>query len=156
MLYEIFTGTQAFQAENAVAVALKQMRESPAPPHEVDPTIPVGIERAILKCIEKDPAKRFQSIAELEAALRLPATSPGHGCATPRANGAAGVSTGDAAALPAAQNPAAVRAQKARTERRGSSAWVWCLVGAAAVLLLLSALRGLAITRAVKQLQPPC
>ncbi len=29
ILYEVFTGTQAFQADNAVAVALKQMRESP-------------------------------------------------------------------------------------------------------------------------------
>jgi serine/threonine protein kinase len=69
ILYEIFTGTQAFQAENAVAVALKQMRESPVPPHEIEPLIPVQIERAILKCLEKDPPKRFQSILELERAL---------------------------------------------------------------------------------------
>jgi serine/threonine protein kinase len=69
ILYEIFTGAQAFQAENAVAVALKQMRESPVPPHEIEPLIPVQIERAILKCLEKDPPKRFQSIAELERAL---------------------------------------------------------------------------------------
>jgi serine/threonine protein kinase len=69
ILYEIFTGAQAFQAENAVAVALKQMRESPVPPHEIEPMIPVQIERAILKCLEKDPPKRFQSIAELERAL---------------------------------------------------------------------------------------
>ena len=72
ILYEIFTGAQAFQAENAVAVALKQMRESPIPPHEIEPMIPVPIERAILKCLEKDPGKRFQSIPELEAALRSP------------------------------------------------------------------------------------
>jgi serine/threonine protein kinase len=72
ILYELFTGAQAFQAENAVAVALKQMRESPIPPHEIEPMIPVGIERAILKCLEKEPAKRFQSIPELEAALRSP------------------------------------------------------------------------------------
>ncbi len=72
ILYEIFTGAQAFQAENAVAVALKQMRESPIPPHEIEPMVPVPIERAILKCLEKDPAKRFQSIPELEAALRSP------------------------------------------------------------------------------------
>ena len=39
IMYEVFTGAQAFRAENAVAVALKQMREAPAPPHEVDPTI---------------------------------------------------------------------------------------------------------------------
>jgi hypothetical protein len=67
MLYEMFTGTPAFQADNPVAVALKQMREEPTPPHDIDPSIPAWIERAILKCIEKDPAKRFQSIAELEA-----------------------------------------------------------------------------------------
>ena len=72
IMYEIFTGTQTFQAENAVAVALKQMRESPIPPHEIEPTVPVQMERAILKCLEKEPAKRFQSIAELESALRVP------------------------------------------------------------------------------------
>src|ERR1700727_2558720 len=58
ILYELFTGAQAFQAENAVAVALKQMRESPIPPHEIEPMIPVAIERAILKCLEKEPVKR--------------------------------------------------------------------------------------------------
>jgi serine/threonine protein kinase len=73
ILYEVFTGKPAFQAENAVAVALKQMRESPVPPHEIDPTIPVSIERAILKCLEKEPPKRFQSVAELKDVLRVPA-----------------------------------------------------------------------------------
>ncbi|MGB9070979.1 MAG: serine/threonine-protein kinase [Candidatus Acidiferrales bacterium] len=72
IMYELFTGAQAFQAENAVAVALKQMRESPIPPHEIEPMIPVAIERAILKSLEKEAVKRFQSIPELEAALRSP------------------------------------------------------------------------------------
>lgn len=66
ILYEVFTGTQAFTADNAVAVAMKQLHESPAPPHEVESGIPVPIERAILKCLEKGPEKRFQSIAEME------------------------------------------------------------------------------------------
>ena len=43
ILYEVFTGTPAFQADNAVAVALKQMREAATPPHEIEPTIPVPI-----------------------------------------------------------------------------------------------------------------
>ena len=80
MLYEMFTGTPAFQADTPVAVALKQLRETPPAPHEVEPTIPVPIERAILKCLEKEPAKRFQSVAELEKALSTPGvtgTSPG-------------------------------------------------------------------------------
>jgi serine/threonine protein kinase len=73
ILYEVFTGKPAFHAENAVAVALKQMRESPAPPHEIEPAIPVFIERAILKCLEKDPSKRFQSVKELKEILASPA-----------------------------------------------------------------------------------
>jgi len=72
MLYEIFTGAQAFRADNAVAVALKQMRETPALPSSIEPTIAAPVERAILKCLEKDPAKRYQSMAELESALRSP------------------------------------------------------------------------------------
>jgi serine/threonine protein kinase len=80
MLYEMFTGAQTFQADTPVAAALKQIREMPPLPHEIDPTIPVPIERAILKCLEKEPAKRFQSVAELEKALTAPSatgTSPG-------------------------------------------------------------------------------
>jgi serine/threonine protein kinase len=76
ILYEIFTGTPAFQAENAVAIALKQMRESPAPPHEVEPTISAAVERAVLKCIEKEPSKRFQSVADLKNALKGSASAP--------------------------------------------------------------------------------
>ena len=76
ILYEMFTGAPAFRADNAVAVALKQMRESPVPPHEIDPQIPVPIERAILKCLEKEPSKRFQSVAELESALRPQGAAP--------------------------------------------------------------------------------
>jgi serine/threonine protein kinase len=75
MLYEMFTGTPAFSADTPVAVALKQLRETPPAPHEIEPTIPVGIERAILKCLEKEPAKRFQSVAELEQVLSGPGTT---------------------------------------------------------------------------------
>ncbi len=70
ILYEMFTGAPAFTADNSIAVALKQMREEPPPPHEIEPAIPAGTERAILKCLEKDPAKRFQSIVDLESNLR--------------------------------------------------------------------------------------
>jgi serine/threonine protein kinase len=71
ILYEVFTGAQAFQADNSVAVALKQMRESPAPPREIEPAIPLPLERVILKCLEKEPTRRYQSIPELEKDLRF-------------------------------------------------------------------------------------
>src|SRR5580698_5001018 len=72
MLYEMFAGKPAFSAENAIAVALKQMREDPAPPRTIDPSISVSLERIILRCLAKEPAKRFQTVADLESALQTP------------------------------------------------------------------------------------
>ena len=70
MLYEMFTGSQVFHAENAVAVALKHINEAPKPPREIESSISPSLERTILKCLEKNPDQRFQSIAELESDLR--------------------------------------------------------------------------------------
>jgi hypothetical protein len=70
MLYEMFTGKPAFRAENAIAVALKQMREEPPRPSEIEPSIPLPVEGAILKCLEKSPEKRFQNVGALESALQ--------------------------------------------------------------------------------------
>jgi serine/threonine protein kinase len=69
ILYEMFTGSTAFTGDTPVAVALKQVNETPPAPRELEPTLPPHVEKAILKCLEKDPAKRFQSVNELEAAL---------------------------------------------------------------------------------------
>ncbi len=70
ILYELFTGTPAFHGESPVEVALKQVREMPARPRELEPTLPLELENIILHAIEKDPALRFQSVSELHAALR--------------------------------------------------------------------------------------
>ncbi|MGH9574048.1 MAG: serine/threonine protein kinase [Candidatus Acidiferrales bacterium] len=96
ILYEVFTGTQAFTADNAVAVAMKQLHESPAPPREIEPGIPVPIERAILKCLEKEPQSRFQSVARMENIFSSSAVS-----AAPLAGSSttAGRATQDAIAL---------------------------------------------------------
>jgi hypothetical protein len=75
MIYEMFTGQPAFGAENAIAVALKQMREAPPRPSQIEPSVSLAVERAILKCLEKSPEKRFQSVAALESALQAYAQS---------------------------------------------------------------------------------
>ena len=69
VLYEMFTGVPAFSGDTPLSVALKHIRETPPPPSQHDPTVPAPVERVILRCLEKDPAKRFQSVDELEAAL---------------------------------------------------------------------------------------
>jgi predicted Zn-dependent peptidase len=69
ILYEMFTGEAAFKGDTAVTVALKQVRERPTLPTALAPSLPKYIESAIMKCVEKDPAARFQSVDEVIQAL---------------------------------------------------------------------------------------
>jgi serine/threonine protein kinase len=69
VFYEMFAGRAAFQADTPVSFALKQIHETPPPPRSVEPYLPLFLDSAIQKCLEKDPAKRFQSAEELSAAL---------------------------------------------------------------------------------------
>jgi hypothetical protein len=149
MLYEMFTGTPAFTADNSIAVALKQMREDPPPPHEIEPNIPVATERAILKCLEKDPAKRFQSIAELESNLRssAPAMPPARPLGAATTTSPNRISTGlpRAAAAVAIPQPAA----------RRTSPFVWVLLGALLVVGALGGLHWLGVVQAANRIPPP-
>ncbi|HTZ75154.1 MAG TPA: serine/threonine-protein kinase [Candidatus Aquilonibacter sp.] len=138
ILYEVFTGAPAFTAENAVAVAMKQLRESPVPPHEIDPGMPVPIERAILKALEKEPEKRFQSIAEMEKVFVPPAAS---GAVFVGGSTTAGHSTQEALAMQTVATPAARQAHLAAQAKPKSSRakWIVPLVLVAFFVLLAAA-----------------
>jgi serine/threonine protein kinase len=69
ILYEMFTGRRAFEAETSVALITKHIHETPSPPTSLEPDLPQRIEAAILCCLEKEPKKRFGSVRELESAL---------------------------------------------------------------------------------------
>ena len=69
LLYEMVTGVAAFSGDTAVAIALKQIREYPKRPREIVPQLSGAVDRVIMKCLQKDPAKRFQSVDSLEIAL---------------------------------------------------------------------------------------
>src|SRR5262249_16605916 len=66
ILFEMFTGAAAFTGDTPMAVALKQIQDVPANPRSIQDTIPDHVAKAILRCLEKDPAKRFQSVGELQ------------------------------------------------------------------------------------------
>jgi eukaryotic-like serine/threonine-protein kinase len=65
VLYEVFTGKRPFEAENPVKIILKHLNEAPAPPSTHWREIPAALERLILRCLEKDPARRFASANDL-------------------------------------------------------------------------------------------
>lgn len=155
ILYEMFTGAQACQAETPVAAAMKQIRETPPLPHEVDPTIPVGIEKTILKCLEKEPAKRYQSVAELEKALSTPGimgTSPGF--PAPAAPSTTTPLTTPQTASPA-QRPVMRPAVSAQPRARRVSPLLWILFGALLVIAGLAGARWAKIAQTAKLIQAP-
>jgi serine/threonine protein kinase len=69
MLYEMFTGEVPFDADSAMDVAMMHMSEPPPPPREVNPDLTPELEGVLLKALEKEPADRYQSGAELIEAL---------------------------------------------------------------------------------------
>jgi parallel beta-helix repeat protein len=68
VFYELVTGSVPFGGESIVEVGNAILREQPIPPSEFNSDAAV-VEKIILKCLEKDPAKRYQSSAELLDAL---------------------------------------------------------------------------------------
>jgi eukaryotic-like serine/threonine-protein kinase len=65
ILYECLTGRRAFAAPTPVAVAIKQVQERPTALHSIRADVPRVLEAAVMRCLEKEPARRFASIAEL-------------------------------------------------------------------------------------------
>jgi serine/threonine protein kinase len=67
VMYQSISGSLPFKGVNAIATLFMHVKDSPAPFSALknDLAIPIQLERIILKAIEKDPANRYQSIAEL-------------------------------------------------------------------------------------------
>ena len=64
-MYEMATGKLPFVADSPVSVAIMQVKNTPRPPRELNPTIPVGLEQVILGAMEKNPDNRFQSASQM-------------------------------------------------------------------------------------------
>jgi len=76
MLYEALTGARPFQATSLFELLRKHVQESPPPPRAMRPDLPPAVDAIVMRALEKDPARRFQSAAEFRAALDSIAGSP--------------------------------------------------------------------------------
>jgi serine/threonine-protein kinase len=70
VLYEMVTGTLPFQADTAVTIALKHLQEEVVPPKNVNSKIPDSLNQLILKAMEKEPVKRYQTAKEMISDLQ--------------------------------------------------------------------------------------
>jgi len=77
VMFELATGQLPFHGETPIAIAMKHMSHTPPAPRSISPGVPAWFERIVLRCLEKDPSKRFGSAAELALELRLPREAKG-------------------------------------------------------------------------------
>lgn len=69
VLFELVTGTCAFDAPTLVQLGAAILERAPTPLRALVPEAPAELEAAILKCLEKDPSQRLQNVAELALAI---------------------------------------------------------------------------------------
>ena len=69
MLYEMATGVRPFAGDSPVSLLAKTIDEEPAPPSARVPSIPPDLEKTILRCLRKEPDRRYQTMADLKVAL---------------------------------------------------------------------------------------
>jgi serine/threonine-protein kinase len=117
VLYELYTGRKTFEGASLQELKRKHSKEAPISPSTVSPGFDPVVERVILRCLEKDPARRPASVPQVAAAL------PG----------------GDplAAALAAGETPSPEMVAAAGEEGALASGRAWALLGAASVTVLI-------------------
>jgi eukaryotic-like serine/threonine-protein kinase len=136
ILYEALTGDVPFEGDSAVAVALKQVSQTPQRPSALNPEVSPALDAVVMRALAKEPEQRFADaeafLAALDAAERDPASPPPGSTAT-------------FAPLPPAEAPAAAAdggppPPEREGEEEGRHPWRWVLgaviVGLIAGLIL--------------------
>ena len=70
MLYEMVTGVRAFAGTSTADTLSAVIRAQPKPPSTIVRDLPSDLEKVILRCLRKDPQRRFQHIADVKVALQ--------------------------------------------------------------------------------------
>jgi eukaryotic-like serine/threonine-protein kinase len=69
VLYELLTGRVPFDAHTATAIAIAHVERAPRPPSAHVPELDEDVDSIVLRCLDKDPARRFDDGRTLAAAL---------------------------------------------------------------------------------------
>ena len=69
VLYEMVTGIKAFDGTSRLSILSAVLRAEPREIRDISPSVPLSYARIVGRCLEKDPAQRFQRTVELHNAL---------------------------------------------------------------------------------------
>src|SRR6202041_3763590 len=70
LLYEMVTGRRAFEGDSRLSTLSAVLREEPKPAGQIVESLPRELERIIVRCLRKNPERRFQTMADLKVALQ--------------------------------------------------------------------------------------
>ena len=70
VLYEMVTGKRPFTGDTPLSVAVRRLTNAPRPPREIVPSLDPAWDTAIIRCLERNPADRYQRATEVVHALR--------------------------------------------------------------------------------------
>ncbi|HVY79261.1 MAG TPA: Stk1 family PASTA domain-containing Ser/Thr kinase [Solirubrobacterales bacterium] len=138
MLYEALTRRVPFEADSAVAVAMKQVSQPPQRPSSINPQVSPALDAVVMRALEKEPGQRFQSADAFIAAIDAALKDPGGGVE----NTAAFAPLPPVVATP--EEPVAEGTTAEEEERRKRRRRIWTLV---AIAVLIGLLAGFALTR---------
>ncbi len=71
VLYELATGNLPFASDDISALMLQHVKQQPPPLRSFNPDLPIALENVIMKALEKNPARRFQTADALSRALAV-------------------------------------------------------------------------------------
>src|SRR5712664_1563638 len=83
VLYEMLTGQRAFQGKSQLSVASAILEKEPAPISTIQPLTPPALDRAIRRCLAKDPEDRWQTARDLLLELKWIAEDDSQAALTP-------------------------------------------------------------------------
>jgi tetratricopeptide (TPR) repeat protein/predicted Ser/Thr protein kinase len=83
IFYELLTGNSPYKADTAMATLWKRTHEAARPPIELEPGIPRAISDMVVKCLETDLGRRYQSVAEFARDLEAWEAGTSISAATP-------------------------------------------------------------------------
>ncbi|MEX2212432.1 MAG: Stk1 family PASTA domain-containing Ser/Thr kinase [Gaiellaceae bacterium] len=147
VLYELLTGKVPFTGESPVEIAMKHLSETPPPPSELKEGLPEELDLVVMRALAKDPARRYQSAAEMDADLAriargLGVSSETEEAATQIISGVNAmptqISRAPTIAAPPTYPPAEPVYYDYEDEPRRRSVWPWL----AAALIVIGALVG--------------
>jgi len=134
MLYEALTRRVPFEADSAVAIAMKQVSQAPQRPSSINPQVSPALDAVVMRALEKEPGQRFQSADAFIAAIDAALKDPGGGAE----NTAAFAPLPPIVAVP--EEPVA----EGVDPDEGKRSRIWILV---AIAVLIGLLVGFALTR---------